>query len=169
MEEIWKPVHGWPYDVSNTGKVRNQRTGKTLATPLHKSGYLNVQLWSGGKFKTFLVHRLVAASFIGEQPTDHHEVAHNDGDRTNNKPGNLRWVLHVENMRDRDRHGTTARGSRNGKLRHTDAKVQQVRDLQATGIGSRRISKMLGMSRATVHGYMKNQRRQTTEYRGQAT
>ena len=116
IEEVWRPIQGWPYEVSNFGKVRNIATGRVLAQPLHKSGYRNVQLWNKGKFKTCLAHRLVAAAFISEPPSDKHEVAHGDGDRTNNAAGNQRWVLHLENMRDRDRHGTTACGEKNGKL-----------------------------------------------------
>jgi predicted transcriptional regulator YheO len=118
-------------------------------------------------YKTFLVHRLVAAAFVGDQPSKKHEVAHNDGDRLNNVSSNLRWVLHTENMQDRDRHGTTATGSRNGKFKHPDTTVVRVRELQASGLGSRRISKMLGMSRGTVYSYMKNTRRQSIEHRGQ--
>ena len=142
---------------------------RDIAMPLHKSGYRNVQLWNNGQFKTWLVHRLIATVFLGDPPSDKHEVAHNDGDRLNNTAANLRWVLHTENMRDRDRHGTTARGVRNGKLKHSDEVVQQVRELKASGLGCRRIAHKLGMSKGTVLGYMNHSRRPTTDFRGQAT
>lgn len=158
--EQWLPVSGWPYEVSNTGRVRNTRTGHILTATIHKTGYKNVQLWSAGKFKTFMEHRLVAFAFIGDPPTSDHEVAHSDGDKTNNKAENLRWVLHTENMADREKHGMTARGEKNGKLKHTDETVQKIRDMKAGGLGSRRIASQLGISRGTVAGYINNSRRQ---------
>lgn len=161
MSETWIQVHGWPYEVSSLGRVRN-RKGHILATPAHKSGYLNVQLWKDGKFKTWLVHRLVAVTFIGEPPSDKHEAAHGNGNRHDNRASNLRWALPVENMRDRDIHGTTARGIRNGRLRYDDAMVQSVRDLHASGMGYRRISASTGISRATVRSYILRKFRTTT-------
>lgn len=164
MTDEWRKVDGWPYEVSSDGRVRNAK-GRVLACPLHKSGYRNVQLWSAGKFKTFLLHRLVAIAFVGTPPSETHEVAHGDGDRLNNAACNLRWVLHVENMRDRDAHGTTARGDRNGKLKHDDSVVSRVRSLHAGGIGYRRIAAETGLSRATVAGYVKGTRRSCDEPR----
>lgn len=164
--ELWRPVIDWPYEVSSSGNVRNIRSGRVLAKSLHKSGYMQVQLWSSGKLKTSTVHRLVAAAFVSAQPSRLHEVAHGDGDRTNNNAENLRWVLHIENMRDRDRHGTTARGAKNGKLKHPDSLVLEARKLYAKGFGSRKIAKILGISRGTVYGYIKKTRRPVTEYAG---
>ncbi|MGH8429797.1 MAG: HNH endonuclease [Solimonas sp.] len=156
-------MEGWPYSVSSDGRVRNDRSGHVLKPMPHKSGYLNVQLWRDGTFKCCMVHVLVATAFLGPKPSDQHEVAHGDGNRHNSAATNLRWALHVDNMRDRDRHGTTARGKRNGKLKHSDEVVDRVRQLHAQGLGSRRISKALGMSRATVHGYIKRTRRPTKD------
>lgn len=163
MMEEWRQVDGWPYEVSNIGKVRNAK-GRLLATPLHKSGYLQVQLWNRGKFKSMLVHRLVAAAFVGKQPSELHEVAHGDGNRLNNADGNLRWVLHTENMRDRDDHGTTARGERNGKLKHDDETVRRIRGLHAGGMGYRRIAKETGVCRQTVQGIVTGRRRTETQH-----
>lgn len=160
MSEIWRDVDGWPYQVSNIGRVRN-RSGKILAMPAHKSGYLNVQLWRDGTFRTWLVHRLVAVTFLGEPPTEAHEVAHGNGDRHDNHISNLRWVLHKENMRDRDLHGATARGSRNGRVKHDDAAVLSVRQMHAQGLGYRRISKATGISRAAVRCYILGKLRPT--------
>lgn len=166
MTVIWKPVKDWPYEVSNFGDVRNTRNGNLIAKVLHASGYLNAQLWNKGKFKTCLVHRLVAIAFLGEPSTDDHEVAHSDGNRINNSSSNLRWVTHIENMRDRDKHGTTARGVRNGKLKYSDEEVENVRKLQSEGFGSRRIAAKLKMNRGTVQGYLNKSRRPVLEYKG---
>lgn len=163
MHEMWKPIVGWPYEASNLGRFRNSRTGRLRKTVPHKSGYLNIQLRNAGQFKTCQAHRLVAIAFHGEPPSPKHEVAHRNGNRHDNAASNLRWVLHVENMRDRDSHGTTARGTRNGKLKYSDDQVSMVRELHASGLGNRRISKMTGIPRQTVMAYMKGSRRATLE------
>lgn len=159
MNEVWKPVPGWPYEASNLGRVRNPKTGRVLKQSAHKSGYLNVQLWNKMAFKTFLAHRLIAITFLGESPSPEHEVAHSDGDRHNNASSNLRWVLHVQNMRDRDAHGTTARGRTNGKLKHADSAVLKVRQLYDGGMPIKEISATTGIPLATTEGFAKRTRR----------
>lgn len=159
--DTWLPVTGWPYEVSDAGRVRNSATKVVLRTTAHKSGYLNVQLWNRGRYKTFLVHRLVASAFIGGAPSPKHEVAHGDGTRHNNAAENLRWVLHMENMRDRDEHGATARGSRNGKTLHDDATVAQVWRLRRDGLSGGEIARRLGININTVYSYISQGRRST--------
>ena len=112
----WNPVPGWPYEASDTGEVRNARTGHTLKQTVHKSGYVNVQLWNKMKFWTVGVHQLVALSFLGPKPSPAHEVRHGDGVKTHNWLANLSYGTALENMADRDAHGTTAVNEKNGKM-----------------------------------------------------
>ena len=58
------------------------------------SGYLQVNL--RGIRKPTLVHRLVAEAFI-PNPLGLRDVDHIDGNKTNNRIENLRWVRHKEN------------------------------------------------------------------------
>ncbi|MBN9375862.1 MAG: HNH endonuclease [Cellulomonas sp.] len=92
--EQWRPVVGHPtYEVSDAGHVRNARTGHILAqTPAGKSGrYRKAHLGRSGRNR--LVHRLVAAAFLGPAPSfEPHDVDHIDGDPTNNHVSNLRWL-----------------------------------------------------------------------------
>lgn len=157
MEVAWRKIVDWPYSVSSDGQVRNDRSGRTIRQNLHKSGYLQVQVWNKRKFKTFLVHRLVAQCFLGDKPEL--EVAHSDGIRTNNNLANLRWVSHVENMRDRDLHGSTARGVRNGKTKHSDDLVSRCIILQAQGLTLKAIAQELNIPLGTVSGYVYRSRR----------
>lgn len=155
----WKSIPGWPYEAGDDGRIRNARTGRVLRQQRHKGGYLNVQLWSGGRFWTVGVHQLVALAFIGPAPSDSHEVRHGDGVRTNNHLDNLAYGLHLENMRDRDAHGTTARGERNGKVKHSNQTVTTVLFLRTSGVRVSEIARMMGLHPATVNSWVSGRTR----------
>jgi hypothetical protein len=119
--EIWKPVVGFEgyYEVSNLGNVRslrNNRGPRIAPRPVKPEtthdGYLRLRLSkSGGKAKAML-HRVVAEAFIGLRPDDF-QCCHNDGDKTNNVPGNLRWGTIRSNADDKIKHGSH-KGERHG-------------------------------------------------------
>ena len=93
--EIWKPLKGLVengdyYEVSNFGNVRNIKTGKILKPGKIQSGYLLVSLCKNGKTKKFLVHRLVAITFL-PNPENLPEVNHKDENKENNSLQNLEW------------------------------------------------------------------------------
>jgi hypothetical protein len=45
---------------------------------------------------------------------------------------NLRWGTHKENMEDREKHGRTARGERNGRYKLSPEQVRDIRTLTPT-------------------------------------
>lgn len=106
----WRDIPGWEaeYQISDEGLVRrkiltyrNRYRAAVLAKQL-PSGYW--QVWLGGRSgRNHYIHRLVAFAFIGPAPSDHHEIAHWDGDKGNNRVANLRWATRVENTEDKRR------------------------------------------------------------------
>ena len=52
--EKWKPVKGYKgrHEVSNLGRVRNQRTGRILRQRITKKGYRRVNIYANGKAQT---------------------------------------------------------------------------------------------------------------------
>lgn len=88
--EIWKShpdIVG--IEVSSFGRVRSAK-GRCYGINPGKDGYLRVCFRVNGKVVSKLVHRLVAETFI-KNPNNLQGVNHKDGDKTNNKTGNLKW------------------------------------------------------------------------------
>lgn len=97
MKEKFMIITNWEnYAVSNTGKVKNVKTGNELKQVENKQGYMTVGLCQNGKKACFRVHRLVALMFI-ENPENKPEVNHIDGNKHNNNVDNLEWNTRKEN------------------------------------------------------------------------
>ena len=96
IQEEWKPIKGFEglYEISNTGKFRNNRNELKLRK--HNIGYSGLMLAKEGKKSYKLVHRVVAETFI-PNPEQKREVNHIDGNKKNNLITNLEWVTSSEN------------------------------------------------------------------------
>ena len=139
--EEWRAVLGYEgrYEVSDLGNVRSIRGShgprkvprpvKAFTVP---EGYAQVSLRRNRTFKSRRVHTLVAAAFIRE-PREGEVVRHLDGDPSNNRVSNLAVGTHKENCADKERHGRTAKGERNGFAKLSADSVRRIRDLYASG------------------------------------
>ena len=118
--EEWKAIPGYEglYEASTMGRIRSAE-GKTTSSArfphrVWKQRIIKpktekrkglkgltderVCLWKDGKEKTLLVSRLVAMTFC-EFPFDQLTVNHINGDPMDNRPENLEWVTHGENIK----------------------------------------------------------------------
>lgn len=109
-KETWKDISGYEgfYQVSNLGRIKSleryvQKNGfKTKKKSKIKScyvtnmGYLRVELSKNKNNRKFLVHRLVAETFIPNNNTEL-QVNHIDGNKQNNNINNLEWITPTEN------------------------------------------------------------------------
>jgi len=97
--EIYKPVTGYEdlYEISDFGNVRNCKTGRILKGSERKNGYLCVHFYVNGKNKFYLIHRLVALTFL-ENPENKPSVDHIDRNKQNNRLENLKWCTNSENQ-----------------------------------------------------------------------
>ena len=106
-------------------------------------GHLIVTLHHQKKIKTSGVHRLVLLAFVGPPP-EGMECCHEDGDPANNCLSNLRWDTHLNNEKDKARHGRNVgnrgniKGEDNGSSKLTDAAVLDIRQRYALG-GARQV------------------------------
>lgn len=94
--EVWKPIDDFPnYQVSDYGRVKsniphNGTNERILKPQLRKDGYLQIQLHKDGVIKNYLVHRLVAETFL-PNPNSLPQVNHKNEDKTDNRVSNIEW------------------------------------------------------------------------------
>ena len=72
------------------GRIFNTKTKNVLQGSLGKDGYRRIKLSVEGRVETWLVHRLIAATFI-PNPDELPFVNHKDEDKDNNCADNLEW------------------------------------------------------------------------------
>lgn len=102
--EEWRPVVGYEglYEVSNTGLVYSLYRHKLVKAFEDRDGYLGLNLYlrdASNKLirKTWKIHRLVALAFI-PNPEAKPQIDHINGNKTDNRPENLRWVDCKDNI-----------------------------------------------------------------------
>lgn len=147
-EETWRSIPGYPnYLVSSHGRVQGPRATLKFGDLF---GYKTVSLSANGTTKSFRVHRLVIEAFAGAPPFEGAIVAHNDGDRSNNRIDNLRWASARENQQDRVRHHTRLSGSRVHNAKLTESEIPTIRDRIRSGERYPRIAEDYGVSVSTI-------------------
>jgi hypothetical protein len=133
ITEEWRTIKSFPnYAVSDLGRIKRltartcAKAGTILKTPL-SNGYPIVDLCKDGNKKTFLVHRLVAETFlvaIERKPF----VNHLNGIRTDIKAINLEYATQSENVLHAYRTGLSAAdGENNGAAVLNWDKVVRIR------------------------------------------
>ncbi len=170
MIEQWKPVVGFEgiYEVSSYGRVRsldryvatgNNGKGKRLVpgkvlTPRNDGhGYNALDLRSAGQGKQRFpvkVYRLVAESFLGTPPTPKHVVNHLNGIKSDDRPENLEWATHGENMIHAGENGLMRNGERSHLSKLTDEQVTRLRSLRSLGATLTELAFWFGITAPTV-------------------
>lgn len=103
--EQWKTIRDFPnYEVSSLGRIKSKQRETITSVGTRyileekimqvqyniRTGYAQILLRDGKKFKLLYVHRLVAEAFIPNS-TPWTGVVHKDGDKRNNKASNLMY------------------------------------------------------------------------------
>lgn len=114
MEEVWRPINGYEglYEISNKGRVKsfNYWNGARYEKkeriingweqkPNKEGAYsrMKVHLTKNKRQRGFMIHRLVAESFI-PNPDNKPHINHIDGNPLNNNIENLEWCTQAENI-----------------------------------------------------------------------
>lgn len=92
------PIKDYPlYAITKTGKIYSHKRKRYLC-PSDIDGYSRVHLSDGTKVKSYMIHRLVAETFI-PNPDNKPEVNHKNKDRKDNTVENLEWMTSKENTK----------------------------------------------------------------------
>lgn len=162
MNETWKLIP-WSgqHEVSDFGNVRslapiNQHLKSAIPRPMrikvNKDGYHEVHLRRKGfKRRTVTVHKLVAEAFIGPVPTGM-QINHIDGNKSNNRPGNLEYVSGIENIRHAQSLGLrdSLIGDRNHNAKLRGSQIQEIRRRLAAGETCTAIAAEYGVSQPLI-------------------
>ena len=160
--EVYVDIPGYEgYQVSNYGRVKNNKTGKILK-PYLTRGYLRVSLYNESGRKCKLVHRLVAEAFL-PNPDNKSDVNHINGCKTDANVCNLEWVSASENMFHAHSSGLrpvlNTQGENNGFSKLTEAQVREIKKLLVQGnLTQKTISSQFNVSRESISS-IKNGRR----------
>lgn len=161
MTEEWRPVDGWPYEVSDCGRVR--RSGPAMGTQPGRvlrfqrgwgarCGYHSVMLRDNPRAKWFLVHHLVAHAFVGEPPFAGAIINHKNGVKTDNRPSNLEWTDRAGNNRHAGRHDLVSFGEDHCFAKLTTRAVEWARErYDRGGVTCRELADAAGVSHASMY------------------
>ena len=125
-----KPIKGYEkfYSADESGFIWSHRQKKPLKIFINNSGYECLVLNSGKNRKKFLVHRLIAQTFI-PNPKKLKCVNHKDGNKRNNVLKNLEWVSYSENIQHALKSGRPF-----GRRKLTEEQVKEIRNIYAEGL-----------------------------------
>lgn len=175
MKEIWRYIPSYEhfYEVSNFGRVRSvervvmRKDGRfmhcdsVILKPFkgNTCNYLSVQLSINNKPQKFMIHRLVACTFLGLSNNSDLEVNHKDGNTFNNKLNNLEIVTHQQNIDHSVRNNLKndyGENSSNAKL--TNAEADNIRCMWKKGVKQKDIAELYGVCKQTICNIVHNKR-----------
>ena len=131
----------------------NEGVAKLLIkSRIDRAGYNTVRLNLNGQTHTRYIHRLVAKAFVPNQ-MNKPLINHRNGVKLDNRPKNLEWVTHAENIQHAHNLRLIPRPSERKVIDTCTNKVYP---------SIKEASKQTGLSYPTVKGYLKGTRRNKT-------
>lgn len=126
----------------NKGNIRN----KIRKPQIDRNGYFRIGLCKKGKQKFYLIHRLVAETFISN-PDNYSIVNHLDGVKTNNNINNLEWctckrnIQHAYDTGLKEGKSAEHKGSKNPHSRVNENDVKNILICKNKGIKFKEVYK----------------------------
>lgn len=127
---ITKRGRVWSYRRKINNKDGRTRIigGRYLKPCLNQTGYYAISLSDGIKKSSYLLHRLIALTYIPKVDGKDF-INHIDGVKTNNKISNLEWCTRSENVLHAEAHGLMRhpKGEDSGTSKVTEEQVREIR------------------------------------------
>jgi len=155
--EIWVDINGFSgYQISNAGRVRSNKKSNRHPLPecgwrilrggQDKDGYRRLTLSDGKRKGHVKIAHLVFEAFIGKRKKGI-VVRHKNGINTDDRSSNLMPGTQKQNIHDKIKHGTMAKGETHGlsKLKKND-----VLEIKKSKKGVAFLSKKYGVSMSCI-------------------
>lgn len=123
---------------------------RECAYTLMSNGYITVSI--NGKVR--YLHQLVLEAYRGPRPPGY-ESCHGNGDRADNRLSNLRWDTVSGNQGDRNAHGTSNKGARNGHAKFSAVQVRKIRNQFSFGATVPKLARKFGCHVETIRDIVK--------------
>ena len=157
---MWTDIDGFDgYEVSDSGFVRNRKTGRELSQFPNNRGYLRVSIRSSvdGKYRNVLVHRLVAAAYVSnDNQRIKTQVNHINEVKSDNRACNLEWISPSENVNYETGIARRAKTQSYSVVMHykgIDVYFDSAQDVERrTGIPAKSVQKCCVGKLSTSHG-----------------
>ena len=176
MIEQWKDIVGYEsiYKISDQGRVMSvgridkrghKRKTKFLKPAINGRGYKYVMFQDG---KVNVVHRLIGEAFV-ENPKNKPYINHINGNKVDNRAGNLEWVTHQENIIHAIKNGfrNTPKGEDNHNALLTNKEAFLIRKEYNRGKTTyKKLAKKYDVSISTISRLINNETYKTTQREG---
>lgn len=156
-----KKIKGYEgYHISDIGHVYSDkyRDRRKLKSRLNSKGYFYVNLSKNGKYKSKVIHRLVATHFVKNEKNKP-QVNHIDGNKKNNHYLNLEFVTQSENSKHAYAAGLITslkngqnKGEKNANSKITEPTAIKIKTMLRNGLGIASTSRNLNVSYSIVRG-----------------
>lgn len=157
--EEWRDIAGYEglYQVSNFVRFKSFHRGICVIRVPNVTGnrYADICLSKNGVSKSFLVHRVVALTFVSNpDPTRKTDVHHINNNKHDNRPENLMWVTPEENLAFALQ-DTLCGKPHAGHRRFLDDEIRYIRE-NPDGLSQIRLAKKLGVSNSIISLIQRN-------------
>lgn len=149
MEEQWKDILGFDYQVSNHSRIRHKKDGFVLSYT-SKKHYPAVTLIRGKDRNYRTIHRLVGEAWI-PNPEGKPQINHLNGIKTDNRIENLEWVTVSENRRHALATGLSVHlvGFRT-HCKLDETQVRTIKKCLSDGAQNRQLAKYFNIGETTI-------------------
>jgi hypothetical protein len=151
--EGWKdiPDYDKKYQASTLGRIKssmphNGTFERILRQTPTTKGYVSCGLYKNRKRISFLIHRLVAITYI-PNPLNLPEVNHKKGCKTDNRPCAIEWNTHDDNVSHAVENSLIQKGEKCHSAKLTEKDVLEIR---ASDYDAEYLAKKYNISKNTI-------------------